>query len=96
LRIRVLKTRSPKFSCRISTASRECSVRPSNIVGRIPWISTSGLRFSRIMLSVFSSWTSPRSDRYSHCTGTMTPSEATSALMVSRPSDGGVSISTQS
>ena len=53
---------------------------------------TSGLRFSRIISSVFSSCRSPRSDRYSHCTGTMTPSEAVSALMVSNPRDGGVSM----
>jgi hypothetical protein len=46
----------------------------------------------RIIDSVFSSWTSPRSERYSHCTGTMTPFDATSALIVSSPSDGGVSI----
>ena len=43
------------------------------------------------MESVFSSWTSPRSERYSHCTGTMTLSEAVSALIVRSPSDGGVS-----
>ena len=48
------------------------------------------------MLSVFSSWTRPRSERYSHCTGTITPLEATSALIVSRPSDGGVSMTTKS
>ena len=53
---------------------------------------TSGFRFSRIIASVFSSWIRPRSDRYSHCTGTITPSAAVSALMVSSPSDGGVSI----
>ena len=57
---------------------------------------TSGFRFSRIMLSVFSSWISPRSDRYSHCTGTITLSAAVRALIVSRPSDGGVSTSTYS
>ena len=34
---------------------------------------TCGLRFSRTIASVFSSCTSPRSERYSHCTGTMTP-----------------------
>ena len=44
------------------------------------------------MVSVFSSWISPRSERYSHCTGTITPSAAVSALIVSSPSDGGVSI----
>ena len=48
------------------------------------------------MVSVFSSWTSPRSERYSHCTGTITPFAATSALIVSRPSDGGVSMTMKS
>ena len=69
-------------------------MRLSYIVGRIPSIPTSGFRFSRIIESVFSSWTRPRSERYSHWTGTITPFEATSALIVSRPSDGGVSIRT--
>ena len=55
-------------------------------------MSTLGLRFSRIISSVFCSWTSPRSDRYSHCTGTITSSDAVSALIVSSPSDGGVSM----
>jgi hypothetical protein len=44
----------------------------SNIVGRMPMIATFGFRFSRIMESVFSSWTRPRSERYSHWTGTIT------------------------
>ena len=55
-------------------------------------IETCGFRFSRTICSVFSSWTSPRSDRYSVCTGTITPVAATNALIVSRPSDGGVSM----
>ena len=76
----------------MSTASFECSRRLSYIVGRIAWIETSGFRFSRIMDRVFSSWTSPRKERYSHWTGTMTPFDATSALIVSSPSDGGVSM----
>ena len=48
-------------------------------------IFTAGLRFSRIIVSVFSSWTRPRNDRYSHWTGTITPLEATSALIVKQP-----------
>ncbi len=56
-----------------SSASLACSRRLSSIVGRIPRIFTRGFRFSRIIVSVFSSWTRPRSDRYSHCTGTITP-----------------------
>ncbi len=55
-------------------------------------MSTFGLRFSRTWASVSRSWASPRSDRYSHCTGTTTPSAATMALTVSSPSEGGVSI----
>ena len=35
----------------------------------MPCTPTFGLRFSRTIASVFSSWTSPRSERYSHCTG---------------------------
>src|SRR6476659_6992156 len=58
------------------------------MVGRMPTISTEGLRFSRTIASVFSSWTSPRSDRYSVCTGTITPVPATKALIVSRPVEG--------
>ena len=54
-------------------------------------MSTRGLRFSRTCASVWLSWARPRSDRYSHCTGTITPSAATIALMVSSPSEGGVS-----
>ena len=73
-----------------------CSRRLSSIVGRIPRIFTRGFRFSRIIASVFSSWTNLCSDRYSHSTGTITPVAAVSALMVSSPSDGGVSISTKS
>ena len=54
-------------------------------------MSTVGFRFSRTCCRVPRSCANPRSDRYSHCTGTMTPSAATIALMVSSPSDGGVS-----
>src|SRR3954465_224046 len=39
---------------------------------------------------------SPRIDRYSHCTGTITLFDAVSALMVIRPSDGGVSMQMKS
>ena len=54
-------------------------------------MSTLGLRFSRTCWRVWLSWASPRRERYSHCTGTITPSEATIALMVSSPREGGVS-----
>ena len=48
----------------------------------MPCTCTRGLRFSRTIASVFSSCTRPRSERYSHCTGTITPSAATKALIV--------------
>jgi len=67
-------------------------MRLSNIVGTMPMIETFGFRFSRTIESVFSSCTSPRSERYSVCTGTRTPVAATNALIVSRPSEGGVSM----
>ena len=94
--MRDLKTSSPKFSSRISTASLAWIVRESSIVGRIPSICTRGFRFSRIISSVFWSWTSPRIERYSHWTGTITLSEAVSALTVSSPRLGGVSMQMKS
>src|SRR5687768_17837639 len=63
--MRAPKTRSPKFSSRISIASLAWSVLESTMVGRMPAMSTSGFRFSRIMDRVFWSWISPRIDRYS-------------------------------
>jgi hypothetical protein len=51
--MRDANTRSPKFSSRISMASFAWTVRVSTSVGRIPSISTPGLRFSRIIESVF-------------------------------------------
>ena len=39
---------------------------------------------------------SPRIERYSHCTGTITLSAAVSALIVSSPRLGGVSMQTKS
>ena len=59
-------------------------------------MSTSGFRFSRIICSVFWSWISPRIDRYSHWTGTITLSAAVRALIVSSPRLGGVSMQTKS
>jgi len=64
----------------------------SYMVGRMPKISTLGFRCSRTCPRVCCNWARPRRDRYSHCTGTITPWAATIALMVSRPSDGGVSM----
>ena len=95
-RIRAPKTRSPKFSSRISIASLAWSVLESTMVGRMPAMSTSGFRFSLIMDRVFWSWISPRIDRYSHCTGTITLSAAVSALIVNSPREGGVSMKIQS
>ena len=96
LRMRAPNTRSPKFSSRIWIASLAWRVLESTIVGRMPAMSTSGLRFSRIIESVFWSWMSPRIDRYSHCTGTITLSAAVSALIVNSPREGGVSMQTKS
>ena len=59
-------------------------------------MSTSGLRFSRIIERVFWSWSSPRIERYSHCTGTITLSAAVSAFTVKSPRDGGVSMQMKS
>ena len=92
LSIREANTRSPKFSSRISIASLAWTVRLSTSVGRIPSISMSGFRFSLIIASVFCSWTRPRIDRYSHWTGTITLFAAVSALIVSSPRLGGVSM----
>ena len=89
-------TRSPKFSSRISIASLAWTVRVSTSVGRMPSIWTSGFSSSRIIDSVFWSWIRPRIDRYSHWTGTITLLAAVRALIVSRPSDGGVSMHTKS
>ena len=72
--------------------SRLWSVRPSYIVPSTPSIFSRG--FSRsvtLSIVVFSSAT-PRSAKYSHSSGTITPSEAVSALTVSRPSEGWQSI----
>ena len=62
----------------------------------MPSICTSGLRFSWIIFSVFWSWTRPRIERYSHWTGTITLLAAVSALIVSSPRLGGVSMQTKS
>ena len=96
LRMRDANTRSPKFSSRISIASFAWTVRASISVGRMPSMVTSGLRFSRIICSVFWSWISPRIERYSHCTGTITVWAAVSALIVSSPRLGGVSMQMKS
>ena len=54
----------------------------------MPSISTFGFSSSRIIDSVFWSWTRPRIDRYSHWTGTITLLAAVKALTVRSPSDG--------
>ena len=68
--------------------SRLCRVRPSNMVPSTPSISSLGLSRSRTLSIVVLSSATPRSAKYSHSSGTMTPSEAVSALTVSRPSEG--------
>ena len=48
------------------------------------------------MESVFWSCASPRIERYSHCTGTITLSAAVSAFTVKSPREGGVSMQMKS
>ncbi len=64
------------------------------MVSTMPWIFSRGLSVARTCSTVLSSWLRPSSAKNSHCSGTSTASAAASALMVSRFSDGGQSIST--
>ena len=67
-------------------------MRPSNIVNSTPSIVRCGLYAAFTFSIVAVSADRPSSAKYSACIGTTTPSAATSALSVSRPSDGGQSI----
>ena len=87
-RITVWKTVSPHACTSRCMTSRPCRVRPSNIVPSTPSISSLGLSRSRTLSIVVLSSATPRSAKYSHSSGTMTPSEAVRALTVSRPSEG--------
>ena len=66
------------------------------MVSTTPWICSIGLKLLRTRSIVRSSRLSPSSAKNSHCSGTSTACAAASALTVSRPSDGGQSISTWS
>src|SRR5690606_7511523 len=84
----VWKTRSPNASTRRASTSRPCTVRESYMVASRPSISRRGLRRSRTFSMVSLSSATPRSAKYSHSSGTTTPSAAVSALTVNNPSDG--------
>jgi hypothetical protein len=83
---------SPKcwLSCADTSLAR--LLRTSYIVRSTPSISSFGLRRALTARIVSLSDDSPSSAKYSHCIGTITPSAAVSALIVSRCSDGGQSI----
>src|SRR2546426_90209 len=68
----------------------------SSIVSTIARISSRSLRRRRTASMVSRSCASPSSAKYSHWTGISTASHAASALIVSRPSDGGQSTNTVS
>ena len=87
-RMTVWKTLSPQAWTKRSITSRECRVRPSNIVPSTPSISSLGFNRSRTLSIVVLSRATPRSAKYSHSSGTITPSEAVRALTVSRPREG--------
>src|SRR3712207_1112497 len=84
----VWKTVSPKASTTRLNTSRQCTVRASYIVARIPEISSSGLSRSLTFSMVSTSRATPRSEKNSHSSGMTTPCAAVSALTVSRPSEG--------
>lgn len=92
----VWKTLSPNASMSRDSTSRPCTVRESYMVASRPSISNRGLSRSRTFWMVSCSSATPRSAKYSHSSGTMTPSAAVSALTVSRPSDGWQSTSMMS
>ena len=77
------------------TTSDERLVRLSNIVRITPRTFNSGKSADRTRSIVWVSCPNPSSARYSHCTGTTTPSiAAINPFTVNKPSEGGQSIST--
>src|SRR6476619_1752748 len=92
--ITVSNTRSPNRSRTRAITSRELTVRGSYRVTRMPLISSLGLSRSGTFATVSVSRASPRSEKYSHSVGMMTPSAHASPFTVSNPSDGWQSIST--
>src|SRR5699024_3992644 len=78
------KTFSPKASVTRAMTSFECKVRESNMVARIPSISSEGLSRSWTFSMVSMSRATPRRAKNSVSSGMITPWEAVSALTASR------------
>src|SRR5829696_79804 len=88
--ITVSKTSDGKCSRTSRSTSWASFVRASCMVNSMPATVRRGLSSRCTSDSVSSRPASPSSAKYSVCTGTITRSAATSALIVSGPSDGGV------
>ena len=88
----VSKTCSPKRSCSEASASREWTVRMSARFSSTPSSASSGLRLSRASSTTSIACSTPCSAKYCASAVISAWSAATSALTVSRPSDGGQSI----
>src|SRR4051794_10327364 len=84
----VWNTTSSKASTTRVNTSRQCTVRVSYIVARIPEISSDGFSRSLTLSIVSTSRATPRREKYSHSSGMITPWAAVSALTVSSPRDG--------
>src|SRR5829696_8939610 len=91
-RITEWKTVSPNAWTTRSSTSRQCRVRGSYMVPRIPRISSFALSRSWTLAMVSVSRAIPRRAKNSHSRGMITLSAAVNALIVSRPSDGAQSI----
>ena len=81
-------TVSPNTSTTRAITSRACRVRASNMVTRMPVISSFGVEPVVHLLDVSLSRASPRRLKYSHSIGMITPSAQASALTVSSPREG--------
>src|SRR5215472_15117921 len=92
----VWKTLSPKPATTPASTSRVCSVRESYMVASSPSMVSFGLSLVETLSIVSISKATPRMAKYSHSSGTSTPSAQASALTVSSPSEGWQSISTMS
>ena len=90
----VSNTRSPNLSRTRAITSREFTVRGSYRVIRMPLIDSLGFSRSCTLSTVSVSSARPRSEKYSHSVGMITPSLHASPFTVSRPRDGWQSIST--
>src|ERR1022692_3668395 len=90
--ITVWKTLSPNPATTPASTSRVCRVRESYIVASSPSMVSFGLSRLDTFSIVSISNATPRIAKYSHSSGTSTPSEQASALTVSNPSDGWQSV----